>query len=316
MKILFISPRYDGGIGGHVKRVGEKLREYGFEIEFMKAPHLPVKKLKNPSFVMTSTFNAITNRKTYDVVHAFNIPSAFSMKFIKAKKKVISVHGMYSQQIDALHSKTISSKIKDKELDVLKWADKLLTNSKNVKKLYKEKLNLDFDFIYGPIDVEKLKQVKDSPKKRNQVVYIGRNSFEKGIDVLKEAESLIKAKIVYCTDLEWIDAMSILKSSEILIVPSRIDNIPNVIKEALFLKTPIIGTDIEGISEVISNNLNGILVPVEDPQKLANTVNQTLQNSEKIKELTQNGYDFVIKNFSWDTLLPKYVKFYEDLVNE
>ena len=30
--------------------------------------------------------------------------------------------------------------------------------------------------------------------------------------------------------------MSILKSSDILVVPSRIDNIPNVIKEAFFLK--------------------------------------------------------------------------------
>ena len=33
MKILFIAPKYTGGIGGHAARVAEKLREYGFEVK-------------------------------------------------------------------------------------------------------------------------------------------------------------------------------------------------------------------------------------------------------------------------------------------
>ena len=48
MKILFIAPKYSGGIGGHAKRVADKLQENGFEIELMYAPHIPIKKLKNP----------------------------------------------------------------------------------------------------------------------------------------------------------------------------------------------------------------------------------------------------------------------------
>jgi len=87
MKILFICPRYSGGIGGHATRVAEKLRENGFEIKLMHAPHLPIKKLKNPTFAISSTIIAALSRKKYDVVHAFNIPSAFAMKYVKAKKK-------------------------------------------------------------------------------------------------------------------------------------------------------------------------------------------------------------------------------------
>ena len=33
MKILYISPRYDGGIGGHAKRVAEKLSEQGHDVK-------------------------------------------------------------------------------------------------------------------------------------------------------------------------------------------------------------------------------------------------------------------------------------------
>ena len=54
MKILFISPRFEGGIGGHVTRVAEKLKENGFEVKLMQASNIPIKKLKNPSFALFS----------------------------------------------------------------------------------------------------------------------------------------------------------------------------------------------------------------------------------------------------------------------
>ena len=316
MKILFIAPRYSGGIGGHAKRVADKLRESGFEIELMHAPHVPIKKLKNPTFAISSTLKVIFGRKKYDVVHAFNIPSAFAMKYSKAKKKILSVHGVYSEQIDVLHSQRTSSKIKNKEEKVLRWADMLLTNSKNVQRSYKEKFGLNFDYIYGPIDTDKLKKIEgDFSKEGKQIVYIGRDSYEKGIDILKKNESKINAKVVYCTNKEWKKTMSVLKSSDLLIVPSRIDNIPNVIKEAFYLKIPVVATDIEGISEIVTNDVNGILVPSEDPEKLVNAINQLLKDKDKAKKLAENGYEFVMKNFTWDVLLPKYVKFYKDLVN-
>ena len=317
MKILFIAPKYSGGIGGHAKRVADKLQENGFDVELMHAPHVPIKKLKNPTFAVSSVLKTISGRKTYDIVHAFNLPSAFAMKYTKAKKKVLSIHGVYSEQIDALHSKTTSTKVKNKEANILKWADKLLTNSKNVKQAYKEKLNLDFDYIYGPIDIEKLKKIEGKiTKNEKQVVYIGRNSYEKGMDILKKIEGKINAKVVYCTNLDWESAMQVLKLSDIVVVPSRIDNIPNVIKEAFFLKTPVVATDIKGISEIITNDVNGILVPSEEPEKLTNAINQLLDNNEKIKEITENGYDFIIKNMTWDVLLPKYIEFYEKLIKQ
>jgi L-malate glycosyltransferase len=314
MKILFIAPKYSGGIGGHAKRVADKLQKNGFEIELMYAPHVPIKKFKNLTFAVSSVLKAISGRKTYDIVHAFNLPSAFAMKYTKAKKKVLSIHGVYSEQISTLHSQTTSTKVKNKESDILKWADKLLTNSKNVQQTYKKKLDLDFDYIYGPIDVENLKKIpKNVTKNEKQVVYVGRDSYEKGIDILKKIEGKINAKVVYCTNLDWESAMQILKSSDIVIVPSRIDNIPNVIKEAFFLKTPVVATDIKGISEIITNDVNGILVPSEEPEKLTNAINQLLDNNEKIKEITENGYDFIIENMTWDVLLPKYIEFYEKL---
>jgi len=315
MKILFIAPKYSGGIGGHAFRVYEKLLEHGFNIKLMHTSHIPIKKLKNPSFAALSSLKAIVGKEKYDIVHAFNVPSAFAMKYTKAKKKVLSIHGIYSEQVDALHSKTISTAAKITETKILDWADKLTTDSKIVKKMYKEKLNVDFEFFFAPLDTKKFEKLKNVEKKEKQIIFIGRDSYEKGIDILKEIETKINAKIVYCTNMKWEDAMENLKASSILVVPSRMESIPQVIKEAFYLKIPVIATNVGGIPELITNNKTGILIPPNDPKILENSINKLLVDDETSKRLTDAGYEFVMNNLTWEILLPKYIKFYEDLIN-
>jgi len=315
MKILFIAPKYSGGIGGHAARVAEKLQEYGFDVKLMHTPHIPVKKLKNPSFAVLSSLKAMIRSEEYDVVHAFNVPSAFAMKYTKAKKKVLSIHGVYSEQVDALHSDTTAAVASIAETKALKWADKLTTDSKIVQKTYKEKFEVDFELLYAPLDISKFNVLGNVSKIENQVVYIGRDSYEKGTDILREIESKINGKVVYCTDIGWEEAMTILKASSLLVIPSRMESIPQVIKEAFYLKVPIVATKVGGIPELIENNVNGILVPPNDPDKLLDAINGLLEDKELSKKLAESGYDFTMKNLTWKVLLPKYVKFYEGLVN-
>lgn len=318
MKILFIAPRYTGGVGGHASRVAKKLRENGLDVKLMDAPKIPIKNLKNPSFAVLSTLKAILTKEKFDVVHAFNVPSAFAMRYVKAKKKVLSVHGVYSEQVSSIHSDATSSAVNLVEARILKWADKLVTNSKDVQKIYKEKYGLDFEYLLGPIDTEKFKgiEVEKSDSNLDQVVYIGRDSPEKGIDVLKSIEDQVKGKVVYCTNVEWKKAMSVLKSSKVLVLPSRIESIPNVVKEAFYLKVPVVATNVGGIPEIVTHEKTGLLVPPNDPQSLADAINRLLENSEYAKKLVEDAYEFVINNLTWDILLPKYIKFYEDLLKE
>jgi glycosyltransferase involved in cell wall biosynthesis len=315
MKILFIAPKYSGGIGGHAFRVSEKLQEYGFDVKLMHTSHIPIKKLKNPSFTVLSSLKAMMGGEKYDVVHAFNVPSSFAMKYTKAKKKVLSIHGIYSEQVDALHSKSISAVAKITETKVLKWADKLTTDSKIVKKIYKEKLDVDFEFFYAPLDTKNFSKLKNIEKKEKQIIFIGRDSYEKGIDILKGIESKINGKIIYCTDMKWEDAMENLKASSILVIPSRMESIPQVIKEAFYLKVPIIATNVGGIPELITDNVTGILVPPNNPELLQNAINKLLVDNETAKRISDAGYEFVINNLTWEVLLPEYVKFYENLVS-
>lgn len=314
MKILFISPRYAGGIGGHANLLAQKLRKHGYDVTLMHVPHIPIKNLKNPSFAIMGMMMALLSNKKYDIVHAFNVPSAFVMKFVKAKKKVLSVHGVYAEQVESLHSTGISNIVTSTESRVLKWADKLTTDSSFVKKTYKEKLNLDVELLSSPIDETRFEEIPEVAKVKNQVVYVGRDSYEKGIDVLKSIESKINGKVVYCTNVSWKEAMTTLKSSTVLVVPSRMESIPWTIKEAFYLKVPVVATNVGGIPEIVKDKFNGILVSPDDPTSLLNAINSLLDNEDKSNKLAYDGYQYFMDNLTYEKVLPKYIKFYEDLL--
>ena len=294
--------------------LAQKLTQNGHQVKKLETTHLPIKNLKNPSFALLSSFRSMIDRDSYDIVHGFNIPSAYAMKYAKGKKKVLSVHGVFSDQVDTLHSKSVSSIAKNAQSQVLQWPDKLTTDSKATKKLYKEKFDIEFEYLPSPLDTSMFEKIVSNEKIENQIAYVGRDSHEKGIDILKTAEPKINGNVVYCTDRSWEEAMHIIKSSSIVVVPSRMESLPTTVKEAFYLKVPVIGTDVGGIPELIKNNETGILIPPENPSKLAQAVNELLSDKEKLEKLATNGNTFVKNNMTWDIILPKYIKFYEDLL--
>jgi glycosyltransferase involved in cell wall biosynthesis len=315
LKILFISPRYSGGIGGHAAMLASQLTKHNFEVKMMHVPHIPIKNLKNPSFAVFGTLKGLLSNEKFDIVHGFNVPSAFAMKYAKGKKKVLSIHGVFSEQVKALHSNTLGSIATVAESKALHWADKLTTDSKISQKEYQKKLGLDFEYMPSAIDTTALDKVPEVKKEENQIVYVGRDSYEKGIDVLKNAEQKIKGKIVYCTNMPWLEAMKTLKASSLIIVPSRMESLPTNIKEAFYLKIPVLATNVGGIPELVSHNETGILIPSDDSDKLAEAANHMLQNKELCDKLAAKAYEFVTKSMTWKVVLPKYIKFYEDLLN-
>ncbi len=106
MKILLISPTSKGigGIAQHVQGLSKFLTNQNHKVNIISSENtftIPIKGLKNPSF-MLSSFLKTRSIKGNDIVHAHNIPSALAMKNTSGKK-VLSLHGIYSKQIVQLH---------------------------------------------------------------------------------------------------------------------------------------------------------------------------------------------------------------------
>ena len=282
-------------------------------MDLLHSPHLPIKNLKNPSFAFFSTIKSFYNQKNYDIVHGFNAPSAFAMNFSKARKKVLSIHGTFSDAIKLIHSKPYGVIGDFVESKALKYADKITTDSKYTKKMYKENNNVDLEYLPSPIDITKFPDF-NSKKILNQVAYVARADYGKGIDILENAESRIDGKVVYCTNLPWQDAMETLNSSSVLAQPSRMESLATTIKESFFLKVPVVATNVGGNPELIQDNITGLLVPPDDPISLANAINRLLEDASLRKKLSDNAYEFVMNNMIWEKVIPKYLKFYNELL--
>ena len=150
MKILLISPTQSGigGIAQHVQGLTKFLKKKDYCVEIISSENtftIPIKGLKNLSFMISSFFKTKFN-KDHDIVHAHNISSALGMKNIKGKK-ILSIHGIFSNQINELHGKTLASISSKYEKNALKWADAITVISKEAFDHY---TNLGYNVFQVP----------------------------------------------------------------------------------------------------------------------------------------------------------------------
>jgi len=75
------------------------------------------------------------------------------------------------------------------------------------------------------------------------------------------------------------------------------EGIPSVLAEAMAMGIPVVSTDIAGVSELINNGKNGLLVPQRDSQALARVIQALLGSPELSWRLAQDGRRTVCHNF-------------------
>jgi len=84
-----------------------------------------------------------------------------------------------------------------------------------------------------------------------------------------------------------------MKRAAMLVLSSRFEGLPGVLIQALACGTPVISTDCPGgSSEILDQGRYGTLVPVADPQALAQAILHTLHNPMDSKLLKQRSLDF------------------------
>lgn len=82
-----------------------------------------------------------------------------------------------------------------------------------------------------------------------------------------------------------------LSSADIFVFPTNYPNecFPLVLLEAMQFALPIVTTDVGGINDIISNGVNGITVPVNDPEKLATAIEEFLLDPKWRYDMGKNG---------------------------
>ncbi|GIW43751.1 MAG: colanic acid biosynthesis glycosyltransferase WcaL [Candidatus Binatia bacterium] len=96
---------------------------------------------------------------------------------------------------------------------------------------------------------------------------------------------------------EYAKADLFVLASVVLEDSGRQDVIPNVLVEAMAMGLPVIASDLPGIRELITNGVEGRLVPPNDPQALAQAIEELLDNPSLCAKLARGGRERVVKHF-------------------
>ena len=335
MKILLISPTQSGigGIAQHVQGLTKFLKNDGHKVEIISSENtftIPIKGLKNPSFMISSSLKT-KFKKNQDIVHAHNIPAALAMKTATGKK-ILSLHGIYSQQIDQLHGVTTGNISSKYEKYALTWADAITVISKEAYDYY---TNLGYKVFQIPnaIDISSFSSDMDR-RYSNQVIFAGRLSHEKGVDLLieiaqklpietnliilgsgpeeKKIQELTKTqKNVHFLGYQSKEkTISLIHGSDVLIQPSLNEGISSTIIEAMACKIPVIATNVGGNQELI-NEKTGFLA--DSSSQFLDKIQYVLSNKSQFETIVNNAFTYV-QQYDWKIVGQKYLKLYHKLL--
>lgn len=101
---------------------------------------------------------------------------------------------------------------------------------------------------------------------------------------------------------------------DVLAMPSHWEGFGLTAAEAMAAGTPVVGTDVPGLREVVEEGATGSLVPVEDANALAERLLHLLQNDSERQKLGLAGLDRVRRLFNVDVIGGRWLDAYASLL--
>lgn len=296
------------------------------------------------SMKITNGVNLIPGRfthllKRYDIVHFHELEFSFPLfSRLVRKPKIFHLHGFNVDFLRRYHlTRTILKHVSDYYISIH-------------RKMQRDLIDLGIAkgrVIYLPnaVDVELFHP--EGEKEDNLLLYLGRITPMKGLHVLLQSLSYLeepirlliagpadwshtyyqkmlreieiqnstgKHEIKYLGVVSQGDLLKLYRKASIYILPSFGEAFPVTILEALASGTPVITTPVGGIPEIITPSENGILVPRNNPTKLAEAIRNLLANSKARRDLGKAGRDFTVNNFSVTAVAERLCRIYERIL--
>ncbi|WP_404401746.1 glycosyltransferase family 4 protein [Idiomarina seosinensis] len=332
---LYLSPSV-GGAETYITEVSSTLRSKGFNLSFLSSdkPESDI----SPGYRLASArfsprwHKELTNyivNSNVDVIYVHaTVPAMAEVAVYAAAKHNIPVLLMYHSDVSG---NPLYKKVFGRLYNVLigrrvmRLADHVMTTNKS---FYQRSLllsslpNLSNKVSFAPPGVSaefvkftERKEVKTQP----YLIFVGKpDDPNKGFDYLKRAfkslnlddnlELYVVGPTTRCneTGIRYLGAVTsrqklgqLYSQAVATILPSTTsESFGMVLAESLVCGTPVIGTDVGGIPEVIEDEKNGFVVKPKSAEALASAFEKVIQNNSDLRSyISAQNY---AEKFSWD----------------
>lgn len=245
--------------------------------------------------------------------------------------------------------------IRDYEKRICMESKKVIAVSEYLKNLIHQKLKIDTSntvVITKAVDLEKYDSVLYPQVNRDykKIVYAGRISFEKGIEVLIKAFMNVKNTyqgnvmlfiIGSASDEQYLSSIKTLikqshlernimflgftnpddivieyKSSDLTVVPSYAETFGKVAIEAMAAKVPVIVSDVGGLGPIITHGVNGLRFRAGDEMDLAEKIITILNDASFADQLKEAAYKEVKNKYQWEQILDQTIQTYFEVTKD
>ena len=111
------------------------------------------------------------------------------------------------------------------------------------------------------------------------------------------------------------DIPAFLKTLDIAVLSSRAEGMSNALLEYMAAGRPIVATAVGGNVKLIRDGLDGLLVPPDNPEQLAEAIDHLLREPVLATQMGQSAYHSVREQFSWKSVARKYEMFWHGLAS-
>jgi len=308
----------------------------------LKALDFPTGGRFNPTGIFR--FSGWVRRNGIDILHAHGYKSDLYSLFAArlAGKKVISTPHGWSKEENDWKLKLYES------LDrrCMRYLDRVCPLSPELREDIEKCGMRSARNIYIPngVDLDEADQVTermDKPGEWITIGYVGQLIERKNIPVLLKAFRMVSEKredlqlcligdgplrqslimtaeelgisdrvrfTGYCED-----ALAWMKTFDMFVLPSQLEGIPRCLMEAAALGIPIIASDIPGSREMVEHMRTGLLFPVDDPDRLAESILFVLDHREEARIMCRSAREKVEERFSAKRMAQEYLSLYRDV---
>jgi len=196
----------------------------------------------------------------------------------------------------------------------------------------------DYTIIPNGVDVDTAPSAPSAPAGELRILFVGRPEERKGLPILLTAFGALVEHVPcrltvigaeredvlrYLADPELLSAIDVrgrvsgeslwaeLHGADVLCAPSLSgESFGMVLTEAFAAGTPVIASNIAGYSDVVSDGVDGLLVPPGDPQRLAEELQRAHHEPERLAAMGEAAH-LSAQRYAWPRVADQVTEVYE-----
>jgi len=205
---------------------------------------------------------------------------------------------------------------------------------------------IDIEKFNIPVDRISVKGRYGIGPNEKLILYVGRLVPQKGVEYLIQAVPMIAGKypntkfiivgegwlrdylesLASSTGQKWRiiftgfvpdhEIVALMKSADVLVVPSVYEPFGIVALEGMAAEVPIVASQVGGLAEIIEHDKTGVFIYPRNPESLAWGVDHVLSNPGHAEWLVKNAKERVKEMFSWEAIAKRTVEIYKSVLGE